>query len=96
MRGPKTCPGDRLQRMHALVTGQRHQLSDRSYALLMRAWNVFRAVAESHKGLDRVGRDARARRRALLKDWNGEMDVFCSLAAETIDLNKVRADLARV
>ena len=91
MRGPKTRPEDRLERLRALVTDERHQLSDRHHEVIMRAWHVFHAVAESHKGLDRVGRDARARRRALLKEWNQEMDVFCGLAAETIELCKARA-----
>jgi hypothetical protein len=96
MRGPKTRPEERLQRLHALITDERHQLSDRHRGVLMRAWNVFRAVAESHKGLDRVGRDARARRRGLLKAWDQEMDVFCILAAETIELNEARVQLSQV
>ena len=60
----------------------------------MRAWKVFRAVAESHKGLDRVGRDARARR--LLKAWDQEMDLFCIWAAETIELSEARVQLLQV
>ena len=95
MRGPNTRPEDRLHRLRALIIEQRHQLSERHYEVLMRAWNVFHTVAESHEGLDRFGRDARARRRALLRDWNEEMDVFCSLAAETIELTKVRVEMSR-